>query len=106
MGDEGPWHRSKGGAKQYSDAESSAKPTSWAEMMLAFEASYLSADAVARSVEQPVTLRQDPNESVTSYANRHRDRFNLNREDDRQQVQPFEALQIGVLERGLLPELS
>ena len=49
------------------------------------EASYLSADALARSVEQIVTLTKGPNESVTSYVNRLRDSFNnLNR-----QVQNF-----------------
>ena len=75
-------------------------------MKLAFEASYLSADAVARSVEQIVTLRQGPSESVTSYVNRHRDSFNnLNRQVERQHVPPLEALQIGVFERGLLPDL-
>ncbi|CAN0183583.1 unnamed protein product, partial [Laminaria digitata] len=101
-----PWRRSEDGAKQLSDAESSAKPTSWSEMKIAFEASYLSADAVALSVEQIATLRQNPNEPVTSYANRHRDNFNnLNRQVERQQVPPLEALQIGVFERGLLPDL-
>ena len=68
-----PRRRSEDRTKQLSDAESSAKPTSWSEMKIAFETSYLSADAVARSVEQIATLRQNPNESVTSYVNRHRD---------------------------------
>ena len=75
-------------------------------MKLAFEASYLSADAVARSIEQIVTLRQSPSESVTSYVNRHRDSFNnLNRQVEKQHVPPLEALQTGVFERGLLPDL-
>ena len=38
--------------------------------------------------------------------NRHRNRFNsLNRQVERQHVQPVEALHIGIFERGLLPEL-
>ena len=74
-------------------------------MKLAFEASYLSAVAVARYVKQIVTLRQSPSESVTSYVN-HRHSFNnLNRQVERQHVPPLEALQIGVFERGLLPDL-
>ena len=53
-------------------------------MKTAFEASYLSADTLARSVEKIVTLTQGPNESVTSYVNRHRDGFNnLNRQVER-----------------------
>ena len=81
VGSQVPWRRSSDGAQPLSDAESGAKPTSWSEMKLAFEASYLSADAVARSIEQIVTLRQSPSESVTSYVNRHRDNFNnLNRQ--------------------------
>ena len=39
-------------------------------MERAFEASYLSADAVARSVEQIMTLSQGPNESVTRLSSR------------------------------------
>ena len=74
-------------------------------MKLAFEASYLSAVAVARYVKQIVTLRQSPSESVTSYVN-HRHSFNnLNRQVERQHVPPLEALPIGVFERGLLPDL-
>ena len=100
------WRRSSDGTQPLSDADSSAKPTSWSEMKLAFEASYLSADAVARSVEQIVTLRQGLSESVTSYVNRHRDSFNnLNRQVEGQHVPPLEALQIGDFERGLLHDL-
>ena len=81
VGGQVPWRRSADGDRQLSDTESSAKPISWSEMKTAFEASYLSADALARSVEQIVTLTQGPNESVTSYANRLRDSFNnLNRQ--------------------------
>ena len=98
------WRRSSDGTQPLSDADSSAKPTSWSEMKLAFEASYLSADAVARSVEQIVTLRQGPSESVTSYVNRHRDSFNnLNRQVERQHVPPLEALQMGVLSVAYSP---
>ena len=103
--DQVPWRRSADGDRQLSDTESSAKPISWSEMKTAFEASYLSADALARSVEQIVTLTQGPNESVTSYANRLRDSFNnLNRQVQKH-VQPVEALQIGIVERGLRPEI-
>ena len=106
VGSQVPWRRSSDGTQPLSDAESSAKPTSWSEMTLAFETSYLSADAVTRSVEQIVTLRQGPSESVTSYVNRHRDSFNnLNRQVEKQHVPPLEALQTGVFERGLLPDL-
>lgn len=73
--------------------------------MLAFGASYLSADAVACSVEQIVTISQGPHDPVTSYANRHRDRFKMNSQVERQQVQPPEALQIGDFDSGLFPEL-
>ena len=53
-----PWRRSTDGDRQSSDAESSAKPTSSCKMKTKFEVSYLSADAVACSVEQIVTLAQ------------------------------------------------
>ena len=76
-----PWRRSADGDRQLSDTENNAKPTSWSEIKIAFEASYLSADALARSVEQIVTLTQGSNESVTSYVNRLRDSSNnLNRQ--------------------------
>ena len=105
VGDQVPWRRSADGDRQLSDTESSAKPTSWAEMKTAFEASYLSADALARSVEQIVTLTQGPNESVTSSVNRLRDSFNnLNRQVQKH-VQPVEALQIVIFERGLRPKI-
>ena len=104
VGSQVPWRRSSDGTQPLSDAESSAKPTSWSEMTLAFETSYLSADAVTRSVEQIVTLRQGPSESVTSYVNRHRDSFNnLNRQVERQHVPPLEALQMGVLSVAYSP---
>ena len=70
-------------------------------MVLGFEASYVYADAVARSV-RVVTHSQGPNASVTSYVNHHRDRF---KHVERQHVQPLEVMEIGVFERGLLPEL-
>ena len=74
-------------------------------MKTAFEASYLSADASSRSAEQIITLTQGPNESVTSYANRLRDSFNNLNQVQKQDVQPVEALQIGIFERGLRPEM-
>ena len=47
-----------------------------------------------------------PNESVTSYVNRLRDSFNnLNRQVQKQHVQPVEALQIGIYYRGLRSEI-
>ena len=76
------------------------------DVALMIHKTYLSGDSVARSVESIVTLRQSPSESVTSYVNRHRDSFNnLNHQVERQHVPPFEALQIGGFERGLLPDL-
>ena len=77
VGGQVPSRRSADGDRQLSDTESSAKPTSWSDMKTAFEASYLSADAQARSVEQIVTLTQGPCESVTSYINRLRDSFTI-----------------------------
>ena len=51
-------------------------------------------------------LTQGPNESVTLYVNRLRDIFNnLNRQVEKQNVQPSEALQIGIFERGLRPAI-
>ena len=48
VGSQVPWRRSADGDRQLSDTESSAKPTSRSEMKTAFfEASYLSADALA-----------------------------------------------------------
>ena len=66
VGGQVPWRRSADGDRQLSDTGSSAKPTSWSEMKTAFEASHLSADALARSVEQIVSLTPGPNKSVTS----------------------------------------
>ena len=105
VGGQVPWRRSADGDRQLSDTESSAKTTSWSEMKTAFEASYLSADALARSVERIVTLTQDPNESVTSYVNRLRDSFNSLNRQVQKHVQPVEALQTGNFERGLRPEI-
>ena len=67
VGGQVPWRSSADEDRQLSDTESTAKPTSWWEMKTAFEASYLSADALARSEEQIVSLTHGPNESVTSY---------------------------------------
>ena len=105
IGGQAPWRRTADGDRQLSDTASSAKPTSWSEMKTAFEASYLSADALARSVKHIVTLTQGPNESVTSYVNRLRGSFNsLNRQVQKQHIQPVEASQIAIFERGLRPE--
>ena len=101
VGGQVPWRRSADEDRQLSDTESSAKPTSWSEMKTAFEASYLSADALARSIEQIVTLTQGSNESVTSYVNRLRDSFNnLNRQVQKQHIQLVEALRVGIFLRG------
>ena len=56
VGGQVSWRRSAYGANQLYDAVSSAKRTSWSAMKLAFEASYLSTDAAARSAKQTVTL--------------------------------------------------
>ena len=70
--------------RRSAEGDRQLQPTSWSGMKTAFEASYLSADTLARSVEKIVTLTQGPNESVTSYVNRHRDGFNnLNRQVER-----------------------
>ena len=105
VGGQVPWRRSADGDRQLSDTNSSAKPTSWSEMKTAFKASYVSADALTRSVEQIVTLTQGPKKSVTSYVNRLRESLNnLHHQVQKRHVQPVEALQIGIFERGLRPE--
>ena len=76
------------------------------KVKLAFESTYLSADAVVRSVEEIITMAMSETDSVTSFTNKHRDNFsNFRRQAERTGVSELEALKIGIFERGLTPEL-
>ena len=63
-----PWRRSAD-LKLLPDDEAKSIPTSWSQVKLAFESTYLSADAVARSVEDTVTTSMTDTNSVTSFTN-------------------------------------
>ena len=78
------------------DDEAKAVPKSWAEAKLAFESTCLSADAAARPVEDIVTMATSETDSVTSFTNKHRDKFsNFGRQAERTGVSELEALEIG-----------
>ena len=100
-----PWRRSSDHTL-LPDDEAKAIPTSLSEVKLASESTYLSVEAVARSVEDMVTMAMTETDSATSFINKHRDKFsNFCRKADCTGVSEFEALKIGIFERGLTPEL-
>ena len=74
------------------DDEAKAIPTSWSEVKLACESTYLTDDAVACSVEDIATIAMRETDSVTSFINKHRDKFSNFRQADRTGVSELEAL--------------
>lgn len=81
-----PWRRSANN-KLLPDDVAKTVPKSWSEVKLVFESTYLSADAVAHSVEDIVTIATKGADSATAFLNKHRDKFgNFRRQADRTAV--------------------